>query len=285
MSGKLYLCATPIGNLEDITFRVVRTLKEVDLIAAEDTRNSRKLLNHFEIRTPMTSYHEYNRIDKGKTLVDKLLAGQNIALITDAGTPGISDPGEDLVRMCCEAGIEVTSLPGPAACITALTMSGLPTRRFAFEAFLPPDKKERKRILEELKKETRTMVLYEAPHRLVRTCEELLEALGDRNITLCREITKIHETAFRTTLQGLLNYYRDEKPLGECVLVIEGIDPEKLQEEAYASWESVSIEQHLELMMKQGLDRKEAMKRVAADRGIPKREVYQYLLEHKQDQE
>ena len=196
MSGKLYLCATPIGNLEDITFRVLRTLKEVDLIAAEDTRNSIKLLNHFQISTPMTSYHEYNKIEKGRKLVEKLLSGKNIALITDAGTPGISDPGEELVDMCYQEEIEVTSLPGPAACITALTMSGLPTRRFAFEAFLPADKKERKKVLDELIQETRTIVLYEAPHRLIKTLKELREFLGDRRATLCREITKKHETAF-----------------------------------------------------------------------------------------
>ena len=199
MAGKLYLCATPIGNLDDITLRVLNTLKEVDLIAAEDTRHSIKLLNHFDIKTPMTSYHEYNKVEKARYLVDKLKEGTNIALITDAGTPGISDPGEELVKQCYEAGIELTSLPGPAACITALTISGMATRRFSFEAFLPPDKKEKQRILEELKQETRTMILYEAPHRLVRTLEELMEALGDRNITICRELTKKYETAFRTT--------------------------------------------------------------------------------------
>ena len=217
MSGKLYLCATPIGNLEDITLRVLRTLKEVDLIAAEDTRNSIKLLNHFDIKTPMTSYHEYNKIDKAYVLISKMQEGQNIALITDAGTPGISDPGEELAAMCYEAGIEVTSLPGPAACITALTLSGLPTRRFAFEAFLPADKKERKLILEELKNETRTIILYEAPHRLVRTLEELKETLGNRRMTLCRELTKRHETAFHTTIEELILYYQTEKPLGESV--------------------------------------------------------------------
>ena len=215
-TGKLYLCATPIGNLEDITLRVLRTLKEVDLIAAEDTRNSIKLLNHFDIKTPMTSYHEYNKIDKGHVLVEKMLAGTDIALITDAGTPGISDPGEELAAMCYEAGIEVTSLPGPAACITALTLSGLHTRRFAFEAFLPADKKERKIILEELSNETRTIILYEAPHRLVRTLGELREALGNRRMTLCRELTKKHETAFRTTIDDLIGFYKDEKPLGVC---------------------------------------------------------------------
>lgn len=281
MSGKLYLCATPIGNLEDITLRVLRTLKEVDLIAAEDTRNSIRLLNHFEIRTPMTSYHEYNKIDKGRILVERMLEGQNIALITDAGTPGISDPGEELTAMCYDAGIEVTSLPGPAACVTALTLSGLPTRRFAFEAFLPLDKKERKAILEELQSETRTILIYEAPHRLVRTLEELLEALGDRRITLCRELTKKHETAFRTTIQGLLDFYREEKPLGECVMVIEGKKREEIRREEQASWEEISIEEHMARYLEEGNSQKESMKLVARDRGVSKRDIYQYLLEHK----
>lgn len=279
MSGKLYLCATPIGNLEDITFRVLRTLKEVDLIAAEDTRNSIKLLNHFDIKTPMTSYHEYNKIDKAYVLIQKMQEGQNIALITDAGTPGISDPGEELAAMCYEAGIEVTSLPGPAACITALTLSGLPTRRFAFEAFLPSDKKERKLILEELKNETRTIILYEAPHRLVKTLEELKETLGNRRMTLCRELTKKHETAFHTTIEDLLIFYSKEKPLGECVLVIEGKSRKEMQEEARASWESVSIEEHMEIYESKGYSRKEAMKLVANDRGVTKRDIYQYLID------
>ena len=278
MSGKLYLCATPIGNLEDITFRVLRTLKEVDLIAAEDTRNSIKLLNHFEIKTPMTSYHEYNKIEKAHVLIEKLRQGMDIALITDAGTPGISDPGEDLVRMCLEAGIEVTSLPGPAACITALTLSGLPTRRFAFEAFLPSDKKERRQILKELQSETRTIILYEAPHRLVRTLEELLNTLGNRRMTLCRELTKKHETAFVTTIEELIAFYQAEKPLGECVLVIEGKSRKQMEEESRASWEELTIVEHMELYEKQGIDRKEAMKLVAKDRGVSKREIYQYLL-------
>lgn len=278
MSGKLYLCATPIGNLEDITLRVLRTLKEVDLIAAEDTRNSIKLLNHFDIKTPMTSYHEYNKIDKAYVLINKMQEGQNIALITDAGTPGISDPGEELAAMCYEAGIEVTSLPGPAACITALTLSGLPTRRFAFEAFLPADKKERKQILEELKDETRTIILYEAPHRLVRTLEELKETLGNRRMTLCRELTKKHETAFHTTIEDLILYYQTEKPLGECVLVIEGRSRKEMEEEQKASWEKITIEEHMELYENKGHSRKEAMKLVANDRGMTKRDVYQYLI-------
>lgn len=278
MAGKLYLCATPIGNLEDITYRVVRTLGEVDLIAAEDTRNSIKLLNHFEIKTPMTSYHEYNKIEKGRKLVEKLQEGLNIALITDAGTPGISDPGEELVKMCYEAGIEVTSLPGAAACITALTLSGLSTRRFAFEAFLPTDKKEKQSILKELEKETRTIILYEAPHRLVRTLQELLEILGNRRVTVCRELTKKHETAFATTLEEAYSYYESNEPKGECVLVIEGKSREELKQEEVSKWEEMRIEEHMDYYLQQGIDKKEAMKMVAKDRGITKRDVYQQLL-------
>ena len=260
MAGKLYLCATPIGNLEDITCRVLRTLKEVDLIAAEDTRNSIKLLNHFEIKTPMTSYHEYNKIEKAYQLVDKLREGKNIALITDAGTPGISDPGEDLVRICYEEGIEVTSLPGAAACITALTMSGLPTRRFAFEAFLPRDKKERAAILQELKDETRTIIIYEAPHHLVKTLEELYDTLGDRQISICRELTKRYEEKMRTTLSDSLVYYGENEPRGEYVLVIHGKTFEELAEEARKSWEDMSLEEHMQVYESQGTPRKEARK-------------------------
>ena len=278
MAGKLYLCATPIGNLEDMTFRVIRTLKEVDLIAAEDTRNSIKLLNHFEIKTPMTSYHEYNKIEKGQRLVEKLQNGTNIALITDAGTPGISDPGEELVKMCYEAGIEVTSLPGPAACITALTLSGLPTRRFAFEAFLPSDKKERQAVLKELEDETRTIILYEAPHRLLRTLQELLECLGNRRVTVCRELTKKHETAFLTTLEESVAYYEENEPKGECVLVLEGRSREQLRQEEVAKWEEMIIEEHMDYYLNQGIQKKEAMKLVAKDRGVSKRDIYQKLL-------
>ncbi|MFW5677093.1 MAG: 16S rRNA (cytidine(1402)-2'-O)-methyltransferase [Acetivibrio ethanolgignens] len=279
MEGKLYLCATPIGNLEDITFRVLNTLKEVDLIAAEDTRHSIKLLNHFDIKTPMTSYHEFNKVEKAVYLVNKLKEGINIALITDAGTPGISDPGEELVRQAYEAGIEVTSLPGPAACITALTLSGLPTRRFAFEAFLPADKKEKQRIVSELSQETRTIILYEAPHRLIRTVEELLEVLGDRRATLLRELTKKHETAFLTTLSGILAYYEKEEPRGECVLVIEGKSYEEICEEEKNQWKEVGLLEHMEYYAAQGMDKKEAMKAVAKDLGVSKREIYQRLLE------
>lgn len=279
MKGKLYLCATPIGNLEDITFRVLRTLKEADLIAAEDTRNSRKLLNHFEIKTPMTSYHEYNKYEKGRWLVRQMEEGKQVALITDAGTPGISDPGEELVAMCWEAGIEITSLPGPAACITALTVSGLPTRRFSFEAFLPHDKKQRQEVLEELKKDTRTLIFYEAPHRLVKTLEELLKELGNRNITVCRELTKKHETLFKTDLEKALDWYRENSPKGECVLVLEGKSREEIKEEERSKWEDMSVPEHVEFYLKQGMEKKEAMKQVAKDRGVSKREIYGVLLQ------
>ncbi len=281
MAGMLYLCATPIGNLDDITFRVLKTLQEVDLIAAEDTRHSIKLLNHFEIKTPMTSYHEYNKIEKARYLVEQMKSGINIALITDAGTPGISDPGEELVRQCYEAGIKVTSLPGPAACITALTMSGLSTRRFCFEAFLPSekaDKKERQWILEELKRETRTIIVYEAPHHLVKTLKDLYETLGNRAITICRELTKKYETAFLTTFEEALEYYEKEEPKGECVIVIQGKSIEDIRREEKKSWEDMSLEDHMSYYESQGKDRKEAMKLVAKDRGVSKREVYQALL-------
>ena len=278
MQGKLYLCATPIGNLDDITFRVLQTLKEVDLIAAEDTRHSIKLLNHFEIKTPMTSYHEYNKVDKARYLVEQMKNGVSVALITDAGTPAISDPGEELVRQCYEAGIEVTSLPGPAACITALTLSGLSTRRFAFEAFLPADKKGRQRILEELINETRTIMLYEAPHHLVRTIAELLETLGERRLTLCRELTKKYETAWQTTFSQALEYFEKEEPRGEYVLVIEGKNPEELLKEKQQDWQRMSVEEHVTWYEEQGTDHKEAMRLAAKDRGVSKRDIYQALL-------
>ena len=278
-TGTLYLCATPIGNLEDITYRVLRTLKEVDLIAAEDTRNSIRLLNHFEIKTPMTSYHEYNKIDKAYQLVAKMREGKNIALITGAGTPGISDPGEDIVRICYEEGIPVTSLPGAAACITALTMSGLPTRRFAFEAFLPKDKKEHQAVLEELKTETRTIIIYEAPHHLVRTLQELSDTLGgDRRLTICRELTKRHEEKLQMTLADSLSYYEVNEPRGEYVLIIAGRSREEMKKEEQAGWEALSLEEHMAHYESQGIDRKEAMKRVAKDRGVSKRDIYQALL-------
>lgn len=278
MAGRLYLCATPIGNLEDITFRVVRTLKEVDVIAAEDTRNSIKLLNHFEIKTPLTSYHEFNKYDKAKVLVNRILGGENVALITDAGTPGISDPGEELVRQCYEAGVEVTSLPGAVACITALTLSGLSTRRFVFEAFLPNDKKEKTAILEELRSETRTIILYEAPHRLKKTITELVPILGNRKLTVVKELTKLHENVFLTTLEEALDYYRENEPRGEFVLVIEGKKLEEIKKEKEAFFQEMDVNEHMKIYLDKGMDKKEAMKAVAVDRGIPKREVYKMLL-------
>lgn len=278
MAGTLYLCATPIGNLNDITQRVLDTLAEVELIAAEDTRNSLRLLNHYQIKTPMTSYHEYNKYEKADELVRQLLEGKNIALITDAGTPAISDPGEVLVYKCQEAGVPVTSLPGCCALITALTLSGLATRRFCFEAFLPAEKKERKQILEELRDETRTIILYEAPHHLKKTLAELYETLGNRKITLCRELTKKFETVFPTTLEAALAYYDENDPRGEYVLVLEGADRRELQKEKQRSWQEMSLEEHLVLYEKQGFSNKDAMKLVAKDRGVSKRDVYQQLL-------
>lgn len=277
MPGTLYLCATPIGNLQDMTPRVVETLRMVDVIAAEDTRNSIKLLNHFDIHTPMTSYHEYNKVEKAAQLAGQLQAGKNIALITDAGTPAISDPGEVLVKLCLQEGIPVTSLPGPSACITALTLSGLPTRRFCFEGFLPAEKSARREILEELAEESRTIILYEAPHHLVKTLSELREALGDRRVTLCRELTKKFETIMPTTLEQVLAYYEEQEPRGEFVLVLEGKSREEKRREEIAAWEGVSIEEHMARYEGQGMDRREAMKRVAKDRGLSKREIYARL--------
>ena len=278
MNGTLYLCATPIGNLGDMTPRVRETLEQVDLIAAEDTRNSIKLLNHFQIKTPMTSYHEYNKVDKAKLLIGKLLQGEDIALITDAGTPAISDPGEVLVAMCQEAGIPVTSLPGAAACITALTLSGLSTRRLCFEGFLPSEKKEKNMVLEDLQKESRTIIIYEAPHHLRGTLQDLYDALGERRITLCRELTKKFEEIFPTTLAKAVEYYKKDAPRGEYVLVIEGKSLYDRKKEQQKDWQSISVEEHMRVYEEQGVDRKDAMKQVAKDRGISKREVYNYLL-------
>ena len=286
LRGTLYLCATPIGNLEDITFRVLRTLKEVDIIAAEDTRNSIKLLNHFDIKTPMTSYHEYNKVEKAKTLVDKMLKGASVAVITDAGTPGISDPGEELVRQCHEAGIRVTSLPGPAACVTALTMSGLPTRRFCFEAFLPYDKKERKEVLSELASETRTIIIYEAPHRLKSTLKELSDVLGEgRKLSVCKELTKRYENVFLTTFEEACAYYDNNEPKGEYVLVIQGKSREIIKQEEVKSWEVMTIEEHMKVYTDTGMDKKEAMKVVVKDRGVSKRDIYNELLKQERGEE
>ncbi len=278
MAGTLYLCATPIGNLEDITLRVLRILREVNLIAAEDTRNTIKLLNYFQIKTPLTSYHEHNRIDKASWLVSKLSQGTDIALVTDAGTPGISDPGEEIVRQAYRAGIPVTSLPGACACITALTLSGLSTRRFSFEAFLPPDKKERYHILNSLKTETRTVILYEAPHHLRKTLGQLYDTLGDRKITLCRELTKLHETILQMNLSESVDYYKEHEPRGEYVIILEGISQESLNRREQEDWRKMEIKDHIQFYLDQGFSKKDAMKKTAADRGVPKRDIYQYLL-------
>ena len=277
-AGTLYLCATPIGNLGDITERVLRTLEEVDLIAAEDTRNTLRLLNHFGIKKPLTSYHEYNKFTKAEELITKLHNGQNIAVVTDAGTPAISDPGEVIAAMCIEQGIKVTSLPGACALITALTMSGMPSRRFCFEGFLPADKKERRYILEQLKREERTTILYEAPHHLRGTLQELYDSLGDRKITLCRELTKKFEEALPMTLESAIVYYSENEPRGEYVLVMAGADRAALEEEKRVKFEEMSLEEHMAMYTDQGLSRKEAMKKVAADRGVSKRDIYKELL-------
>ncbi|HHT97513.1 MAG TPA: 16S rRNA (cytidine(1402)-2'-O)-methyltransferase [Clostridiales bacterium] len=278
MSGTLYLCATPIGNLDDITIRVINTLKEVDLVAAEDTRHSMRLLNHFNINTPMTSYHEHNKIEKGKDLIKKLQDGINIALITDAGTPAISDPGEELVAMALDADVTVTSLPGPSACITALTLSGLPTRRFVFEAFLPSKKKELQGVLEELKNETRTIIIYEAPHRLKKTLKSLYESLGDRKTTIVRELTKRYETIIQTTLKEANSHYKDNEPRGEFVIIIKGKEYSDIENENIKKWESLDIEEHMQYYFDLGNDKKDSMKKVAKDRGLSKRDVYNSLI-------
>lgn len=277
MAGMLFLCATPIGNLEDITARVLRTLQEVDVIAAEDTRNTLRLLNHFDIKAKMTSYHEYNKVEKAHQLIQQMKEGQNIALVTDAGTPAISDPGEVLVRMCQEEGIPVTSLPGACACITALTLSGLNTRRFVFEGFLPSDKKEHRQVLEDLKGEVRTTILYEAPHHLKKTLEELLETLGNRKITLCRELTKKFEEVRSTTLEEAVSYYKEADIKGEFVLVLEGRNRQELVKEEQDKWSEMSVEDHVKYYVNQGKDKKEAMKLAAKDRGVTKREIYAQL--------
>lgn len=274
-AGILYLCATPIGNMEDITIRTLKILESVDVIAAEDTRNTLKLLNRFEIKTPMTSYHEHNKIGKGPFLVERLLAGESIALVSDAGMPGISDPGEDLVRLCYEAGVAVTVAPGASASVVALVLSGLGTRRFVFEGFLPMDKKERRVILQTLEKEHRTIIFYEAPHRLLDTLEEMEGVFGpERKSAVIRELTKKFEEVRRDTLANQRVYFRENQPKGEFVLVIEGLSLEEQTKEAQANWSTVPISVHIEQYLDQGLSEKDAMKQVAKDRGISKRDIY-----------
>jgi len=283
-SGKLILVATPIGNLEDMSSRAVSALREADLIAAEDTRNTIKLLNHFGIRKPMTSYHEFNKIDKAYELSGIIKSGKTVALVTDAGMPAISDPGEDMVRIAYETGIEVTVIPGPCALVSALSISGLPTRRFSFEAFLPSDKKERGDILEEMKEETRTVILYEAPHRLLKTLKELEGALGgSRRISLVRELTKVHEEVVRTTLSEAVKGYSspegEKKIRGEYVIVIEGRSISSAEKEMRSAWETLTIPEHVSYYESRGIDKKEAMRLAAKDRGISRRDIYQAVLE------
>lgn len=276
--GMLYLCATPIGNLDDITVRVLKTLQSCDLIAAEDTRNTMKLLNHYEIKKPLTSYHEHNKYEKAQELISYMKQGNWIALVTDAGTPAISDPGEILVRECLKQGVKVTSLPGACALITALTVSGMPARRFCFEGFLPSEKKERSHVLTQLKQEERTMILYEAPHRLVATLNDLTCVLGNRNIVLCRELTKKYEEVLPMTLDEAIAMYEKEEPRGEYVIVIEGRDPLEKKQEDQEKWKTLTVEEHMAWYEQQGMERKEAMKHVAKDRGVSKREIYKDLL-------
>lgn len=278
MSGTLYLVATPIGNMEDMTYRAVRILSEVDVIACEDTRTSRKLLDHFDIHTPTTSYHEFNKIEKEPSLLRALDEGKDVALISDAGSPGISDPGEELVAMCYEEGYNVSAIPGATASVVALTSSGQKTRRFAFEAFLPKDKKERRRVLEEMERETRTLIVYEAPHRLKETLKELNQALGNRSITICRELTKKFEEHRKTTIEEAMTYYEQNDPRGEYVLIIAGKTKEEVAAEETARWEELSIEEHLQKYLDEGLEKKDAMKAVAKDRGVSKRDIYNALL-------
>ncbi len=278
MAGTLYLCATPIGNLEDISIRAINTLKQVDIIAAEDTRHTLNLLNHFNIKTNMTSYHEHNKITKGAKIIQYLLSDKDVALVTDAGTPAISDPGEDLVKLALENNINVTSVPGASALINALIISGMSTRRFVFEGFIPSDKKERKKVLEKLVKETRTSIIYEAPHRLKATLEELYNTLGNRNISLVKELTKKYEQVKRTNLEQAIIYYQTNEPKGEFVIIIEGANEQYLENENIKKWQSITIEEHMKIYTQKNMDKKEAMKQVAKDRGITKREVYNYLL-------
>lgn len=275
--GTLFICGTPIGNIEDITLRVLRTLKEADLIAAEDTRQSVKLLNHYDIKTPLTSYHEHNKAEKGPVLLAQLLEGKNIALVTDAGMPGISDPGEDLIRLCYENNVPVTVVPGATAAVTALVLSGMSGRSYVFEGFLPANKHARERVLEGLKRQTATIILYEAPHKLAKTLQELANTLGSRPAAVVKELTKRHETVQKAPLPDLARYYDENAPRGEFVIIIEGIDYQDIENERIAENSQMSIEEHFNMYISRGMDEKNAMKAVAKDRGIGKREVYDVI--------
>ena len=277
MYGTLYLCGTPIGNLGDMTLRVIELLKECDIIAAEDTRNTLKLLNHFDIQKTLVSYHEHNKFQKGPELIEKLKNGANIALVTNAGMPGISDPGADMVRLCQTEGIPVTAAPGPTAFSTALVLSGLDSRRFIFEGFLPTDKKEKAQVLKSVEKETRTVIFYEAPHRLKTTLKELFESTGDREAACVREITKKFEEVKKGNMSELIEYYNVNEPKGEFVIVIGGADAQELKKEEIAAWESITVEEHVKKYMAEGMSEKDAMKQAAKDRGITKRDIYAQL--------
>ena len=279
MSGVIYLVATPIGNLEDITLRALNILKDVDIIAAEDTRHTLQLLNHFEIKKPLFSYHEHNQRESGEKLIQMALEGKNIALVTDAGTPGISDPGEGIVKLAIENGVQVYLIPGAAALIYGLVVSGLATSRFVFEGFLPTDNKSRRERLKSLESEERTIIFYEAPHKLQRTLGDLYESFGDRKIALCRELTKRHEEIARCTLSEAIESFGDRKPLGEFVLVMEGKSRQELEKERLQQFEELTIEQHIRMFMENGLTKKDAIKEVARERKLPKAEVYKHSLD------
>ena len=270
MSGILYLCATPIGNLGDISERCLETLKTVDIIACEDTRRTLQLLNHFGIKNQLTSYHEHNKAEKGKLIVEMLINGKNAALVSDAGTPAISDPGEDLVKLCIENSITVTSIPGCVAGINALILSGLSAKRFAFEGFLSVNKRHRTEHLKSLKNDTHTLIFHEAPHKLTRTLSDMLEILGNRNIAIARELTKIHEEIIRTDLEKAQTLYLENSPKGEFVLIVEGA--RDIETENF--WDSLTVCEHIEKYLENGDDIKDAIKKTAKDRDLPKRDVY-----------
>ncbi|HHU90553.1 MAG TPA: 16S rRNA (cytidine(1402)-2'-O)-methyltransferase [Clostridiaceae bacterium] len=274
--GTLYMVATPIGNLEDITYRAVRILSEVDLIAAEDTRHSLRLLNHLGIKKPLISYHDNNRISRAEELVSKLKNGQNIALISDAGMPGISDPGEELVALAVSQGIVVTAVPGCSASLTALVLSGLPSGRFAFEGFLPQKRNDRVKFLESIKYEDRTIIFYEGPHRIRKTLEDILKVFGDRRCSILRELTKLHEEAIRGTVSDVVSHFEDKEPRGEFVIVVEG-SKEKASDNPKPDLLCLTVEDHVKYYMTEGYERMDAMKLAAKDRGLSKRDIYKLL--------
>lgn len=277
--SKLYIVPTPIGNLKDITLRALEVLENADLIAAEDTRQSLKLLNHYNIKKPLISYHKHNEQEKSENLIDRLKNGESIALISDAGTPGISDPGSTIIIKCIEEAIDFEVLPGATAITTALVYSGLDTTKFIFRGFLPRENKDRKPVIEELRGRRETLIFYEAPHRILDTLNFLKDNLGNRKIALCRELTKLHEQILRMTIEEALEHYKSVEPRGEYVLIVAGKSEEEIIKEAQETWENLSIEEHIKKYMEEGIDKKEAIKRVAKDRGLSKSEVYKYSID------